>query len=79
MLRRCYDVKNNKYHLYGKVGIIVCDRWRESFENFLADMGKRPSRKHSLDRHPDPSGNYEPTNCRWATALQQRHNRRRTP
>lgn len=76
MLGRCYDPDNNKYHLYGKRGIRVCDRWRDSFENFLADMGRRPEPGLSLDRFPDTSGNYEPMNCRWATASQQNKNRR---
>lgn|SRR5882724_10475727 len=55
--------------------IQVCERWR-TFSNFLADMGPRPSLKHSIDRFPDKSGNYEPSNCRWATSLQQNQNAR---
>lgn len=76
MLDRCYDKKNNRYRLYGAHGVVVCNRWRNSFENFLADMGRRPTAKHSLDRWPNTNGNYEPTNCRWATASQQNKNRR---
>ena len=73
MLRRCrpggHSAKN-----YGDRGIRVCDRWHV-FENFLEDMGLRPSRKHSLDRI-DVNGNYEPGNVRWATASTQGRNRR---
>lgn len=76
MLQRCTNPNNTKFHLWGGRGIKVCKRWRD-FANFFADMGKRPSRKHSIDRYPDMNGNYEPTNCRWATAKQQSANSRR--
>lgn len=54
----------------------MCDRWLTSFENFFADMKVRPSAKHSLDRI-NVNGNYEPSNCRWATASEQAYNRRK--
>lgn len=72
MKQRCLNRKNKKFHLYGGRGITVCDRW-QSFENFLADMGERPADK-TLDRYPDRNGNYEPANCRWATAKEQSEN-----
>lgn len=76
MNQRCYEPTNNRFKYYGKLGVTVCDRWRNSFEDFLADMGHRPTPKHSIDRYPDNTGHYEPTNCRWATPTEQRHNRR---
>src|SRR3954470_16361069 len=72
--QRCYNPNAKKYEIYGAIGVTMCDRWRTSFANFLADMGPRPP-GHSLDRYPDPYGNYEPGNCRWATIKEQRANR----
>lgn len=76
MKNRCFNPNCDDYPNYGGCGITVCDRWLDSFEDFLADMGPRPSPKHSIDRFPDPHGNYEPGNCRWATMKQQHNNRR---
>ena len=74
MLARCYDEKNISYPHYGAKGIKVCERWRTSFEHFLADLGERPSRKYSLERN-DSSKDYVPGNCRWATRVEQNRNR----
>jgi len=73
MIMRCVNKNNNQYYRYGSRNISVCDRWINSFENFLHDMGERPPGA-SLDRI-DNNGNYEPSNCRWATAKQQQRNR----
>lgn len=75
---RCYDPKNTHYKDYGGRGIKVCPEWRNSFSRFLADVGPRPSPKHSLDRFPDNDGNYEAGNVRWATQQQQQRNNRKT-
>lgn len=71
---RCENPKGRTWRYYGGRGIKMCARWRENFFNFLADMGKRPKGK-SLDRYPNPDGNYEPGNCRWATQKEQTNNR----
>jgi hypothetical protein len=75
MMQRCYNINSPSYRRYGGRGIIVCARWRESFDNFYADVGPRPSPKHSLDRYPNRNGNYEPDNVRWATDKEQAQNR----
>ena len=71
MIQRCTNINNDRYINYGGRGISVCNRWLESFENFLEDMGEKPSSKHSIDRFPNINGNYEPSNCRWGTLEQQ--------
>jgi len=74
MWTRCSNPNSAMYKHYGARGISVCERWR-SFDNFLADMGQRPSPKHSIDRFPNNDGNYEPGNCHWATDIEQHRNR----
>lgn len=76
MSKRCYNVKTKAYSYYGGRGITVCDRWRNSFEDFLADVGRKPTPAHTLDRI-NSDGNYEPGNVRWATRRVQRINQRR--
>lgn len=76
MKKRCFNKNDTNYKNYGGRGITVCVRWM-MFENFLEDMGEMPI-GHSLDRFPNNDGNYEPSNCRWATKKQQSQNTRRT-
>lgn len=74
IIKRCENINCKGYVKYGGRGIKVCPEWRNSFEQFIKDMGPRPP-KHSIDRI-DTEGNYEPSNCRWATSDQQANNRK---
>lgn len=76
MVERCYYPRHIAYADYGGRGIRVCNRWRNSFEAFVKDMGPKPSPAHSIDRYPNSDGHYELGNCRWATPREQRLNQR---
>ncbi len=75
MISRCHNPDNNTYHLYGARGVTVCRRWRDSFEAFLADMGRKPTPTHSINRVNNDIG-YQPDNCVWATSKEQGRNKR---
>jgi hypothetical protein len=75
MRARCLNPRSKSFKYYGGRGITVCRRWHWSFPNFLKDMGPRPE-STTLDRINN-DGNYEPGNCRWATAKQQQSNKRK--
>jgi excisionase family DNA binding protein len=72
--QRCTNPNRPDYKYYGARGVLFSERW-DSFQAFMTDMGPKPSPKHSLDRWPNPAGNYEPGNCRWATSKEQNSNR----
>jgi len=74
MKARCHNTEREDYNNYGGRGILVCQKWLDSFEAFFADMGPRPPGK-SLDRK-DVNGNYTPDNCQWATLIEQANNTR---
>lgn len=76
MRNRCNNPRNHKFPHYGQRGIRVCNRWND-FENFLADMGKRPTPKHSIERINN-DGNYDPDNCKWAEPKEQMNNQHKT-
>ena len=74
MRYRCLNKEHDRYRYYGGKGIGICQRWLDSYENFLADMGRKPSPKHSLDRI-DGDKDYSPGNCRWASWTEQANNK----
>jgi len=77
MKQRCANRNHKHWQRYGGRGIKVCERWLKSYSLFLQDMGRRPGHEYSIERI-DNDGNYEPGNCKWATAKQQQRNRRDT-
>lgn len=77
MLVRCNNPKHKTYLSYGAKGVKVCPQWQTDFEQFVKDVGPRPSLAHSLDRK-DAAGDYEPSNVRWATSKEQGRNKRKS-
>jgi hypothetical protein len=77
IIERCYNPDAQSYYWYGARGIQMCERWQQSVAAFIEDMGTPPTLEHSVDRI-DCNGNYEPSNCRWATTEEQNNNTRRS-
>ncbi len=77
MKARCFNPNNKEFANYGGRGITVCERWRDSFEAFVEDVGRRPSPEHTLDRIEN-TGPYDISNVRWATRVEQSRNKRTT-
>jgi hypothetical protein len=75
VIARCYNPKRKGFKYYGGRGIKVCDKWLNNYKYFLADMGLKPSSEYSIERI-DVNGNYEPSNCKWATKVEQNRNKR---
>ena len=75
MKERCNNPSSKDFKYYGSRGISVCDEWNNSFEEFFSDMGKKPSKTHSIDRIDNSKG-YYPNNCKWATKSEQANNTR---
>jgi hypothetical protein len=75
MKQRCNNPRHTYFALYGGKGVKVCDRWNNSFWDFVQDVGERPSPQHTIDRFPDKNGNYGPDNFRWAIWAEQNSNR----
>lgn len=75
MLSRCYNLNSPQYEYYGGRGITVCEEWKEDYTAFFYAVGPRPSKNHSIERI-NTDGNYEPSNCKWATQKEQCRNRR---
>lgn len=76
MKQRCYNINLANYRNYGGIGIKVCDRWKDNFDNFLDDMGLAPSKKHMIGRK-EGKGDYTPKNCKWVTREENNKHKRK--